>query len=94
VLDGWWLEGWHEGETGWAIGNDHAPPGHEAEWAADAEALYRTLGETIAPRYAKGGAGWAKVMRGALAINGSRFNTHRMAAEYAAKAYALPAPSA
>jgi glycogen phosphorylase len=24
VLDGWWLEGWIEGDTGWAIGNGAA----------------------------------------------------------------------
>ena len=24
VLDGWWVEGWEEGVTGWAIGQDGA----------------------------------------------------------------------
>src|SRR6266852_7824871 len=26
VLDGWWVQGWDEGVTGWAIGSDKDPP--------------------------------------------------------------------
>src|SRR5262249_12463444 len=37
VLDGWWVEGWDEGVTGWAIGTDDDPP----ETAAHAAELYR-----------------------------------------------------
>jgi glycogen phosphorylase len=54
VLDGWWVEAWVEGVTGWAIGDDrrdHVPT---------AAALYDKLGTTVLPlttATARGGSG-------------------------------------
>jgi starch phosphorylase len=40
ILDGWWLEGWIEGVTGWAIGEDGGRP---SDPAAEAASLYDKL---------------------------------------------------
>jgi starch phosphorylase len=82
VLDGWWLEGCLEGITGWAIGNGDA---QSAE--ADAASLYGKLEEAVLPMYWNDKAGWIRVMLGAIAKNGSIFNSHRMMRRYASDAY-------
>lgn len=94
ILDGWWLEGCIEGVTGWAIGTDAAtranmpnmPPTAE-ERARDAAALYEKLEQVIVPMFYKEPARFAEVMRHAIALNGSFFNTQRMMQQYVAKAY-------
>ena len=89
VLDGWWLEGWIEGVTGWAVGDGQAD-------ADDAEALYEKLDEVAAVFFGNPDR-YAEVRRSAIALNGSFFNTDRMAREYARGAYstgsANPAPA-
>ncbi len=88
VLDGWWIEGHLEGVTGWAIGDaGDTPPNAEAE----AHSLYDKLEYAILPAYYGRPSAYAKVMRSAIAFNGSFFNTHRMVREYAAIAYNLAA---
>jgi len=96
VLDGWWLEGCIEGVTGWAIGTDalaRNPDGSAAglPWdearRRDAEALYSKLETVILPMFYNNRAGYTEVMRHAIAINGSFFNTRRMMQTYIAKAY-------
>jgi starch phosphorylase len=81
TLDGWWIEGCLDGITGWAIGGLS-----DGDDAAD---LYNTLEQTVAPLYYEDADGWTAVMRNAIALNGSFFNTERMAAEYASEAYGL-----
>lgn len=83
TLDGWWVEGCLEGITGWAIGEGREYSRDDA----DAASLYEKLG-TITALYAQDREGYGRVMRGALALNGSRFNAQRMMEEYAARAYA------
>lgn len=82
VLDGWWLEGCLEGITGWAIGDDG-----EHDQAADSESLYTKLGDVVLPLYYGAPAGWTAVMKGAIARNGSFFQSHRMMRRYVAEAY-------
>lgn len=82
VLDGWWIEGCIEGVTGWAIGGGGTPP------AADADSLYRKLGDVVAPMFFNHRFRWIDIMRHAIAINASHFNSHRMVQQYAALAYA------
>jgi starch phosphorylase len=82
VLDGWWLEGWEEGITGWAVGPDgpHDP-------AADAESLYDKLGRVVAPMFYQRREQWLHLAREAIAHNGSQFNSHRMLRRYVIEAY-------
>lgn len=83
TLDGWWIEGCVEGVTGWSIGTlgpaDTSAPAHDA---ADAEALYRRLEHEILPLFFDRPDAYREVMRGAIAINGSYFNSERMVQEY------------
>jgi len=87
VLDGWWLEGCIEGVTGWAIGNDPGAGDAVDSRAGDADSMYRQLHETIVPLYYRNRDRWIDVMRQAIALNGSFFNTERMIDEYVRKAY-------
>ena len=84
ILDGWWVEGCIEGVTGWAIG-DGSDSAHQPE--EDAHALYAKLEQLIVPMYYNRRDEFAGVMRNAIAINGSFFNTERMLREYVVKAY-------
>ena len=84
VLDGWWIEGHIEGITGWAIDdNDEENEGRGAEAAS----LYDKLENVILPMYYKQPEEYAKVMRSAIAFNGTFFNTQRMVMQYVFNAY-------
>jgi starch phosphorylase len=89
TLDGWWIEGCIEGVTGWAIGDDGANSGNgwADDRAADAQSLYNTLETVILPLYYRDPEGYAEVMKHAIALNGSFFNTERMVDQYVRKAY-------
>jgi glycogen phosphorylase len=80
VLDGWWVEGWIEGVTGWAI------PDSDSE-EQEVASLYDRLESTILPLYYGNPEQWRAVMRSTIALNGSFFNTHRMLQEYISNAY-------
>lgn len=86
VLDGWWVEGCIEGVTGWSIGGrDRSAENRDDE--GDARSLYDKLEHTILPRYYRDRDKFIEIMRNAIAINGSFFNTERMLREYVTKAY-------
>jgi starch phosphorylase len=86
VLDGWWLEGHIEGVTGWSIGDDGTDP---REAAVDAASLYDKLERIIVPMFYGDAARYLGVMRSAIALNGSFFNTERMLRQYVLNAYRL-----
>lgn len=84
VLDGWWIEGHVEGVTGWAIGEDgHSGVRPESE----ADSLYEKLEHVILPLFYREPDAYATVMRSAIALNGSFFNTQRMMFQYVRNAY-------
>ena len=87
VLDGWWLEGWIEGTTGWSIGRLEPSGPETADREKDAEMLYDKLEYIILPLYYKDRDRFMDVMRHCLALNGSFFNTQRMMHQYVVKAY-------
>ncbi|HET6931025.1 MAG TPA: alpha-glucan family phosphorylase [Candidatus Acidoferrum sp.] len=90
ILDGWWVEGNIEGVTGWAIGEAHrGEPGPETpvDNAYDAESLYSKLEGVILPLYYGSRERYLDIMRHAIAINGSFFNTQRMVQQYITDAY-------
>jgi starch phosphorylase len=83
VLDGWWVEGHIEAVTGWSIG-DHALTGD-----ADREvlSLYEKLEREIVPMFYGRPQRYTEIMRSAIALNGSFFNTQRMLLQYVGNAY-------
>ncbi|MCC8178051.1 MAG: alpha-glucan family phosphorylase, partial [Cloacibacillus sp.] len=88
VLDGWWIEGCIEGKTGWAIGPEPNENGMvEYNEAEDAVDLYNKLEEKIIPAYYTDRKRWISMMKFAIAVNASYFNTHRVVHEYCEKAY-------
>jgi len=92
ILDGWWIEGCIEGITGWAVGDGNHNNSKSREVPAqdnalDAQHLYRKLEEIIFPMFYKQQERYIDVMRHAIALNGSFFNTERMLNQYVTKAY-------
>src|SRR3990167_3082116 len=88
VLDGWWIEGHIEDVTGWSIGEKNQARSPESCTAADAAAMYDKLERVILPLFYHQRHRFVDVMRHAMALNGSFFNSHRMVEEYVLKAYA------
>jgi glycogen phosphorylase len=88
ILDGWWIEGHVEGVTGWAIGS-RAQPRTGPDGVQDAENLYEQLERVILPLYYERSDEYVDVMRHAIALTGSFFNTHRMLQQYLTRAYFL-----
>lgn len=84
VLDGWWIEGCIEGVTGWAIGGDAKLP---LDPSLDIPDLYHKLERIVLPMYYGLPYKFADVMRNAIAVNGSFFNTQRMVQQYVHNAY-------
>ncbi|TVQ33559.1 MAG: alpha-glucan family phosphorylase [Phycisphaeraceae bacterium] len=83
VLDGWWVEGCIEGVTGWAIGGHNNDIDHDR----DATLLYEKLEEAVLPAFYNDRHAFIDIMRHAIALNGSFFNTERMMRQYVVKAY-------
>jgi glycogen phosphorylase len=88
VLDGWWVEGYIEGVTGWSIGRGSSDAAsQEGSGAQDARELYDKLRGVIAPLFYQDRERWSGIMRSTIAFNASFFNTHRMVQQYTANAY-------
>lgn len=83
VRDGWWVEGHFEGVTGWSIGYDEDPEAHAVELAS----LYEKLERAVLPAFYSQSFDYAQIMRSAIAVNGSFFNTQRMVSQYLLNAY-------
>ncbi len=86
VLDGWWIEGHIQGVTGWAIGENGATSGGDNR-ANEAASLYDKLEHLIIPLFYEDRDRFIEVMRHAIALNGSFFNTQRMVQQYVLNAY-------
>jgi starch phosphorylase len=87
VLDGWWIEGCIEGVTGWSIGENGRKIDQNKEQTNDALSLYQKLEEVVLPLFYKDRDRFIEVMRNAIALNASFFNTQRMLKEYVLRAY-------
>jgi glycogen phosphorylase len=88
ILDGWWIEGCIEGVTGWAIGGLPDPgDGDEDRSPRDSASLYDKLERVVVPLFYRDRERFIDVMRHAIALNGSFFNTQRMVMQYVTKAY-------
>ncbi|MCJ7422838.1 alpha-glucan family phosphorylase [Candidatus Bathyarchaeota archaeon] len=88
VLDGWWIEGWIEGVTGWAIGpqpneNVSAEEGRRREL----DDLYNKLEYVIVPMFYSRRGEWIEMMKNSIGKIAYHFNSHRMMQRYATEAY-------
>jgi len=99
IMDGWWAEGYHNGQTGWKFGLEG--PIEEANlsespetllYREDAASFYQILPTILKDFYQSdiSSAFLDKAMAN-LSLNIPIFNTHRMAAEYLEK-YELNLP--
>ncbi|HZD43672.1 MAG TPA: alpha-glucan family phosphorylase, partial [Methanomicrobiales archaeon] len=88
VLDGWWVEGWMEGSTGWAIGPvPNAPISVKERRAMELDDLYNKLEYLIMPKFYHEKDNWAAMMRNSIGKVAYYFNSHRMMRRYASEAY-------
>jgi starch phosphorylase len=83
VLDGWWVEGHVEGVTGWSIGDSSEP---ESDPSKEIVSLYDKL-DLIVPMFYEQSTAFTRVMRSAIALNGSFYNAQRMLFQYLENAY-------
>ncbi|ODS34904.1 alpha-glucan phosphorylase [Candidatus Altiarchaeales archaeon WOR_SM1_SCG] len=81
TLDGWWIEGFIDGVTGWAIESD---AGTIQDEALD---MYNKLEYIIIPMFYKDREKWINIMQQSISVNASYFNTQRMVQEYILDAY-------
>lgn len=95
IADGWWLEGGIQGVTGWVIksGFNEGGVAPMEQDHADAEALYGQLEHHVLPTFFHNHMAFGEIMRNAIAVNGSFFNTHRMVDQYRVMAYERYVPS-
>jgi len=90
VLDGWWIEGYIEGETGWSIGPEPTeikPDEDIKKNKIDADDLYEKLEKIIIPTYYGDRGKWIWMMKNTIGKNAYYFNTHRMMRLYVTEAY-------
>ncbi|MGC9514724.1 alpha-glucan family phosphorylase [Methanocrinis sp.] len=88
VLDGWWIEGWIEGVTGWSIGPE---PGEQLSFEEggqrDLDDLYSKLEYIIVPTFYHRKDDWVKIMNNSIGMLAYYFNSHRMMRRYVTEAY-------
>ncbi len=87
TLDGWWIEGFINRKTGWAIGKRRSTLDPQELNKSDALDLYYRLEYRILPRYYNTPNRWRETMRHTIAVNASYFNTERMMQQYVQGAY-------
>jgi glycogen phosphorylase len=87
VMDGWWIEGCIRGVTGWPIDEEAGEQSGSDDRTMAARSLYDTLEREILPLFYHDHERWVTIMRHAIALNGSFFNTQRMLQQYVLRAY-------
>ncbi len=88
VLDGWWIEGWIEGVTGWSIGPH--PDEHvsiEESHIRELDDLYNKLQYIINPIFYERRDEWIRMMENSIGKIAYYFNSHRMMHRYVTEAY-------
>jgi starch phosphorylase len=91
VMDGWWVEGYHEGQTGWKFGfegsvrdADMSEDRHTLLYEEDSLSFYNVLPEILRTFYDQP-ENYLDMAINNLQLNVPIFNTHRMIAEYVRK---------
>lgn len=99
IMDGWWVEGYHDGQTGWKFGYEESvSPEHFSEqpsallYSEDSASFYDVFPEMLRLFYEPTlHDQYIDKCLANLTLNCPIFNTHRMAAEYVAR-YHLDLP--
>jgi starch phosphorylase len=86
VLDGWWIEGHVDGETGWSITDDM---GGDENLPPEVFSLYHKLEHVILPMFYGKPEDYESIMRTTISLNGSFFNSRRMLNQYLDNAYPI-----
>ena len=91
VLDGWWVEGYKEG-AGWMLPMERTFADQHYQDELDAEMIYNTIEEQIAPRYYDRGKDgipheWVGSVKRCVADIASNFTTNRMLIDYEERFY-------
>jgi starch phosphorylase len=92
IGDGWWAEG-YTGSNGWLVEGDADGLDPAARDAADAEALYAVIEESVVPTFFDRDVRglprrWLRLVREAIRTTIPRFGTRRMLKQYAEEMYA------
>lgn len=88
VLDGWWVEGWIENLTGWAIGpHPDEMLDDTAYFRKELEDLYNKLEYVITPTFYARRDEWIWLMKNSIGKIAYYFNSHRMMRRYVTEAY-------
>lgn len=92
TLDGWWVEGYVKGVTGWEIEDEHDGMSKGVGESSTTrelarKSLFEVLNLEILPKYYKKEDEYLEVMRHNMSLNGSYFNTQRMVQQYIQNAY-------
>ena len=93
IMDGWWVEGYHDGRTGWKFGYEESvSPEHLSEqpssllYNEDSASFYSVFPEMLRLFYDPAlHDQYIDKCIANLTLNCPIFNTHRMAAEYVAR---------
>jgi glycogen phosphorylase len=90
VLDGWWVEGYAEG-NGWALSGE-VDADTDAQDARDGAELQRLLREDVVPLFYDRGAdglpgGWLEMVRASLRSLSPEFSARRMLRDYGERIY-------
>lgn len=91
VLDGWWVEGYKEG-AGWMLPMERTFADQHYQDELDAEMIYNTIEEQIAPLYYKRNSedipsDWVLAVKKCVADIASEFTTNRMLTDYEERFY-------
>ena len=88
VLDGWWIEGWVGGVTGWAIGpHPEEPLSTDEAKTRELDDLYNKLEYIIIPTFYRKRDYWIQIMKNSIGQIAYYFNSHRMMRRYVTEAY-------
>ena len=89
VLDGWWIEGYVEGVTGWSIGPSPNEPvtAEEERKYRELEDLYHKLEYLIITTFYNRRDDWIQLMENSIGKIAYYFNSHRMMRRYVTEAY-------
>ena len=91
VLDGWWVEGYHEG-GGWKLPMERTFEDQNFQNELDAELIYTTIENDIVPKYYNRGTDnvpheWVEAIKVCLADIAPNFTTNRMLTDYQERFY-------